>query len=546
MASPPASPPAAKRAKIGPADEAPAESSRTNGQLNGTAGQADVKPAHPLGADNGDVDDEEEEYVKPEEEDVGRRDMYLDTVSRQNLDFDFEKLCSKSLSNINVYACLVCGKYFQGRGRGSWAYRHAVGENHRVWLNLSTEKFYVLPEGYLVSDPSLNDILAVLNPRYKTSSLAALSRLPQPSYTLSSEPYLPGYIGLNNVKKNDYLNIIVHLLLHVPPVRDYLLDPTTPELQEDRRPTELVLRLATLCRRLWNPRLFKAQVSPHELYQEVGKRSNGKFKMTEQGDPVEFLGWLVNTLHRDLGGTKKRNSSIIYRTFQGKVQIETQQIIIHKDLARPVFDIGRDIQTISSPFLFLALDLPATPLFQDTNEKKIIPQVPLSAILAKFDGKKTQEFGPTLKRHHLTLLPPYLILHIKRFTKNNFVEEKNPTIVNFPLRGVDLAEYVDPKPSSPMHTVYDLLSNVTLESDLASTTSGGTGPGVAKRDERDEATLAWKIAVRAGRGGAESAEGETWIDMQDLRVAEARREMVPLGETVIQVWERRDLSTAAA
>ena len=31
----------------------------------------------------------------------------------QNLDFDFEKCCSVSLSPVNVYACLVCGKYFQ-------------------------------------------------------------------------------------------------------------------------------------------------------------------------------------------------------------------------------------------------------------------------------------------------------------------------------------------------------------------------------------------------------------------------------------------------
>ena len=31
----------------------------------------------------------------------------------QNLDFDFEKCCSVSLSAVNVYACLVCGKYFQ-------------------------------------------------------------------------------------------------------------------------------------------------------------------------------------------------------------------------------------------------------------------------------------------------------------------------------------------------------------------------------------------------------------------------------------------------
>lgn len=34
-------------------------------------------------------------------------------LTMQNLDFDFEKCCVVSLSPINVYACLVCGKYFQ-------------------------------------------------------------------------------------------------------------------------------------------------------------------------------------------------------------------------------------------------------------------------------------------------------------------------------------------------------------------------------------------------------------------------------------------------
>jgi U4/U6.U5 tri-snRNP-associated protein 2 len=40
---------------------------------------------------------------------------FLDTIDRHLLDFDFEKVCSVSLSNLNVYACLVCGKYFQGK-----------------------------------------------------------------------------------------------------------------------------------------------------------------------------------------------------------------------------------------------------------------------------------------------------------------------------------------------------------------------------------------------------------------------------------------------
>ncbi|ODN97429.1 U4/U6.U5 tri-snRNP-associated protein 2 [Cryptococcus wingfieldii CBS 7118] len=555
--SPKSSPPAAKRIKLDAAAAAEPSTAESNGAPAVTSAP-EFTSAPPPPAEEESSDEEEEQEDAKEEEDLSRTDMYLDTISRQKLDFDFEHLCSKSLSNINVYACLVCGKYFQGRGKGSWAYRHAVGDNHRVWLNLDTEKFYVLPEGYPVADHSLNDIIRVLHPRYAPKDIAKLSRLPPLSYTLESQKYTPGYIGINNIKGNDYCNVVIHLLLHVPPLRNFLLHPHTPQLQIEARPTELVKRFATLAQRLWNPHLFKAQVSPHEFLHEVTKRSNGKFKTTEQGDPVEFLGWLVNTLHRDLGGTKKRNSSVVYSTFQGKVQIETQQVITHKEYARPVFDVGRDIQTISSPFLFLALDLPATPLFTDINEKKIIPQVSLGQILAKFDGKHTQEFGPTLKRHHLTSLPPYLILHMKRFTKNNFVEERNPTIVNFPLRGVDMSEYVDPKPSDNVHTQYDLLSNVFLDTTAASTSTSGTGPGITKRtpQQGEENQMFWKIHVRAGQtegeegknGAEKSAEtegrGEKWFEMQDLNVTEVRKEMVFLGETVIQVWERRDLSTS--
>jgi len=48
------------------------------------------------------------------EDEHSRSCPYLDTIDRSVLDFDFEKLCSISLLNNNVYACLVCGKYFQG------------------------------------------------------------------------------------------------------------------------------------------------------------------------------------------------------------------------------------------------------------------------------------------------------------------------------------------------------------------------------------------------------------------------------------------------
>ena len=60
------------------------------------------------------------------EKEERRKCPYLDTVNRQLLDFDMEKVCSVTLSNLNVYCCLICGKYFQGRGKSTPAYTHSV------------------------------------------------------------------------------------------------------------------------------------------------------------------------------------------------------------------------------------------------------------------------------------------------------------------------------------------------------------------------------------------------------------------------------------
>ena len=75
-----------------------------------------------------------------------RKCPYLDTVNRQKLDFDQQKLCSVTLTNLNVYACLVCGKFFQGRGKSTPAYTHSVQCGHFVFINLHDTKTYCLPD----------------------------------------------------------------------------------------------------------------------------------------------------------------------------------------------------------------------------------------------------------------------------------------------------------------------------------------------------------------------------------------------------------------
>ena len=61
---------------------------------------------------------------------------FLDTINRKRLDFDLTKQCSVSLLKQNVYVCLVCGGYFQGRGRNTHANSHSFQMGHHVRLCL--------------------------------------------------------------------------------------------------------------------------------------------------------------------------------------------------------------------------------------------------------------------------------------------------------------------------------------------------------------------------------------------------------------------------
>lgn len=122
----------------------------------------------------------------------GYGDLYLDTINRAVLDFDFEKLCSISLSNINVYACLVCGKYFQGRGTKSHAYFHALEVGHHVFVNMETKKVYVLPEGYEVKSKSLDDIKYVVDPTYEKADVMKLDKEVHDAWDLLGKKYRPG------------------------------------------------------------------------------------------------------------------------------------------------------------------------------------------------------------------------------------------------------------------------------------------------------------------------------------------------------------------
>ncbi|CAH3045469.1 unnamed protein product [Porites lobata] len=473
-------------------------------------------------------DDEEEEEARRKEEHSAyqsRHCPYLDTIDRHVLDFDFEKLCSVSLSHINVYACLVCGKYFQGRGRHSHAYTHSVQVDHHVFLNLHTLKFYCLPDNYEVIDSSLDDIKYVLNPTFTKDDITQLDRSAKLSRAFDGTTYLPGIVGLNNIKANDYLNVVLQALAFIPPVRDFFL--REENYQNIKRPPgdimfPLVNRFGELIRKIWNPRNFKAHVSPHEMLQAVVLCSKKRFQFTEQGDPVEFLSWFLNSLHTTLGGTKKATSSVIYKTFQGKMRVTSRKLpqTENEEEIKKVVDEEEYKETTSnSPYMYLMLDIPPSPLYKDEYQQNIIPQVPLFQLLSKFDGKTEKEYKTYketfVKKFELTKLPNYLIMCLKRFNKNMFFKEKNPTVVNFPVKGVDMAEYLVSDPAiqdAHPHTQYDLIANICHE--------GEPGKG------------AGNFKVHILHKGANK-----WYELQDLHVKDILPPVITLSDSYIQIYE---------
>ena len=441
-------------------------------------------------------------------EEAGFRCPYLDTINRMILDFDFEKACSVTGHNFNVYACLVCGKYFQGRGTHTQAYTHSLQESHHVYMNLSDGRTYCLPDGYEVVDSSLRDIQNMLDPKFTKTATETLDTVPVYARGVDGSDYMPGLIGLNNIRHTDFVNVVLQALARVPPLRDFFLLPEN--YAHIKSP--LVIEFGALVRKVWSPHNFKGQVSPHELLQAIMHASGNKFKIGSQSDPMDFLAWLLNALHTALGGTKKRGSSIVHEALQGTVRVSTLKAEAVAAAAATGSEEDLHAETAEVPFLYLTVDVPAAPLFKDALERNIIPQVPLMACLTKFDGQTTQEMmNGDQRRYKITRLPKYLIVHIKRFSKNTQqFSEKNPTIVNFPVRNLEMGPFTALAPDAQAAaTKFHLMCSIQHDG----TPESGSYRGF--------------VHFKANDG---------WYEVQDLHVSGVHPQLISVSESYIQVW----------
>ena len=489
---------------------------------------------------------------KVDEENNNKNCAYINTINKNLLDFDQEKICSITLNTNNIYSCLICGKYFHGKGKTTPCYIHSLSEQHHLFINLETRSIYCLPDDYeLIENQSnkkiLYEIKQNLLPVYTKEQIKLIDKFSaNQKLSLDNKKYFPGYLGLGYVKNCEYFNVIIQSLSHLKKFRDFFLDYHYKITNKDDYISIFVQKLSEIIKKLWNFTSYKAHLDQRECLQLLSKASNNQFilnfnekdnnnnsnkndvmtnNISTKNDIISFLSWLLNTLKIFLSNKNFDTENIIEKYFQGILEIETYTLITDENrnskLKKDEKIVKNDgIDFIYSKkkvkFLYLTLDLPMAPLFKDSQEKITIPQVNIYELFKKFNGiKYTEEPTKGIKRKIKILsLPKYLILIFKRFENNSFFMEKNPTIINFQIEGLIVKEKGlsnRKNNNNEKEKKYNLIANVIHDGK----------PG----------DVNYRVQIK-------HKERNEWFEIQDIHVQKILPESVVVGESYIHFYEQ--------
>ncbi|OAD03656.1 hypothetical protein MUCCIDRAFT_153013 [Mucor lusitanicus CBS 277.49] len=231
---------------------------------------------------------------------------------------------------------------------------------------------------------------------------------------------------------------------------------------------DLAEAYAKLLRDIWisssySSRRVVESISPGN-FKSTFERFNPHFVGYSQQDSQELLGFLLDGLHEDLNRVhhkpyieipdfddhikneeiadmfwsyhKSRNDSIIVDLFQGQYK------------SRLVCGECKKVSITFDPFMYMSLPLPVD---NNNTDSRVLT---LSDCLDEFTGDEHLDdqdswFCPRCKKHQRALkkmdiwkLPEIMVVHLKRFSQFKHWGNKVNTMIDFPLKGLDMTDRV--------------------------------------------------------------------------------------------------------
>lgn len=280
-----------------------------------------------------------------------------------------------------------------------------------------------------------------------------------------------GVAGLRNLGNTCFLNSSLQCLSATIPLTDYFLAYQYRKEINDMNPLgtggRLVVAYAELLKAVWlgrcgcvvRPNTFKAQL----------ERFAPQFRGGRQHDSQELLAYLLDGIHEDLNriNTKpyiedrdcdgssdeidaieawknylRRDKSLIVDIFQGQMRSTLTCLTC------------RHTNTRFEPFMYLSLPMSAAcRTISDCLELYLAQENMVGA--DQWYCGKCQAHRDATKKTDLWILPPILIVHLKRFSFNEYGQlgSKNNAEIYYPIQDWDLSHFVCSQGSE--HPLYD-------------------------------------------------------------------------------------------
>jgi len=268
-----------------------------------------------------------------------------------------------------------------------------------------------------------------------------------------------GLSGLSNLGNTCYLNTAIQCLSNTLILTDYFKRKTYLEdINEEKVESHLVKEWARLLEGIWNS---NCTIAPHSFIHVVNilALKNGfVFGGGRQYDLQEFLVFFIDTMHNALSqevsitisGEVKNNIDKMAtesmnrwkQYFKNDYSIFVE--IFYGQLCTKIICPGcKHFVYTYDPFCYLSVPLP-----DNVSQNKITLEDCIECYTQletldsdnQWECEKCKKKQNAIKKDNFWKLPKILIIHLKRFNKNNGLK-KNNDYVDYPLTNLDLSKY---------------------------------------------------------------------------------------------------------